>query len=215
MRYSMPVKTWEVTEAYRVGSNIETRSVAKKDVIVQIENSNQSTEIHEFDTAKECAEFLGLSVEEVWIMGDEHLVLKRNNQKIRVSCDEMTEIRIKRKQSRFDKVYGKSGRAKRKMKENIVYEDGTRQNIKHIWLDLEEPLHGYEQINEEGVLRRRTISGYRCHKYQSIKDGRCLFAFRINNKLIEYDADEIMKKYEGEFERVRKEQENAKQKAKA
>lgn len=209
----MPVKTWEVTEGYRVGSNIETRNVAKKDVIVQIKNSNQSTEIHEFDTAKGCADFLGLSVEEVWIMGDEHLVLKRNNQKIRISCDELTVERMKRQQSKCEE--SRNGYPKRKKRENTIRENGTRKNLRHIWVDLDKPLHGYEQINEEGVLRKKTSTGRWCHKYQVIKEGRLLFAFREQNKLIEYDVDEIIGQYEEEFEKFRKERENAKQKAKA
>lgn len=177
--------------------------VSKKNVIVQIETNRRTKELYEFDTAKECAEFLGLTEEQVRIMGVEHLVLKRGNgQKVRVSCDDLTAIRMKRKE--------------RKRVHNFPYHSDKRT----IWIKLEEPIFGYTELGSSGVLRKETPNGNWQRKQWVFIDGEQAFGFVSDDPLVGFEivkTESLFKKYVNAFDeafRKKEEERDAKYKAK-
>lgn len=195
MRYSMPVKTYERTPGHHVGADVRTPSPMRKNVLVQIIYNNQDNEIHEFDTARECADFLGLTTEQVQIMGDKHLTLKKEGKRIRVVCDELTEVRMLKKQ--------------RTPQQSFPY----RSDEKTVWVELEEPIFGYTEISSSGALKKETPMGNSQRKACVDIDGEQVFRFKPFSKGNEYitiKAETLFNQYVRAFDKAFKERRKAK-----
>lgn len=166
-----------------------------KPIVAMIRYDAGSTETHEFNTAEECANFLGMLTFEVQIMGDEHLVVKQKDRTVSVICDDLKLSRIQ-ETSEYHPTYH------------------TEKGI--VWVPLDQPIGEYVEINNVGLLRKRNSRGEWSQKRVGYEGKQAVYRFNTGDGQEVIEVKDIFEAHKPKFDEAfkgRKEKRRGKQAA--